>query len=216
MRTILLTLLASMFFSSISAAPLAAEFSFAAVVSLEEMHAFGRRSVKLGSPRDAVRQIFVSQGGAKRYSHPDQDGVEKYVYDINLCRLYVWRWNISANYDAGGRLTQLYVNGEPVHANGDPAIDVAARAKGGGSNQAIYRGAMPRPEADRGESSLAFILFDTDTRSRSTSDEFIMGAGPSRADPRNLGKLHTYEVEWWRSIFAKEGPKVVKYAGACP
>ncbi len=216
MRTILITLFAAMFFSGLSAAPLAAEFSFSAIVSLDEMHAFGRRHVKLGMSQDAVRQIFVGQGGAKRFSHPDQSGVEKYVYDINLCRLYVWRWNISANYDAGGLLTQLYVNGEPVHAGGDAAIDAVARAGNGGDNQAIYRGAMPRPEADRGESSLAFILFDTDTRSRSTSDEFIMGAGPSRADPRDLGSLHTYEVEWWRSIFAKEGPRVVDYAGDCP
>lgn len=203
-------------FLVVSSVTSAEPFAFGSIVSLDDMHAFGRRHIKLGTTRDVVRQVFVTQGDAKRYAHPDQGGVEKYVYDINLCRLYVWRWNISANYDAADSLTQLYVNGEPVHARGDRSVDLAGRSEAAGANQAIYKVDMPRPEADRGENSLAFLLFDTNTNSRSTNDEFIMGAGPSRADPRNLGRMHAYQVEWWRSIFAKEGSKVVDYSGQCP
>jgi hypothetical protein len=199
------------------AAPVAAApFSFSGYISLGDMQAFARKQAPLGSARDAVRQIFVSEGGAKRYAHPDQKGVEKYVYDVNLCRIYVWRWNLSANYNAAGKLTQLYVNGEPVHRRGDPLIDPMSRAKSG-VKQAILKGTLPRPQASRGERSLAFLMLDLDTGSSSTSDEFITGAGPTRADPANLGMMHAYgNVEYWRSIFAKEGPKVIEYSGKCP
>jgi hypothetical protein len=194
----------------------AQEFSFADIVSLDDMHSFARRDVPLGTTRDAVRAIFVRQGGAERFAHPELPGVEKYVYDINLCRLYVWRWNISANFDAAGALTQIYVNGETVHSLGDPPIDTEERAREAEDRTSISLVTMPRPEADQGENVLSFILIDLDTESSRETDEFIMGAGPSRADPNNLGFLHAYSVEAWRSIFAEETPRIVDYRGVCP
>jgi hypothetical protein len=76
---------------------------------------------------------------------------------------------------------------------------------------------MLRPQADKGENSLGFIMLDVDTRSRGTSDEFVIGAGPTNTNPTNFGKLHLYaNVELWRSIFSKETPRIAKYAGRCP
>ena len=194
----------------------AAAFSFRSIETLEAMRAELKRSFPLGAPRSALDTTF-REAGARHYAHPDLAGVDKWVYDINLCSLYVWRWNISANFDAGAALTQIFVNGEPVHGRGDKLRDAATVAAGNGKKQAIYEGRLPRPEASKGESVLSFIMFDVDTGSRKASDEFITGAGPTRADPRNLGKLHAYTTELWRSIFDGDRAKsVVDYAGDCP
>ncbi len=184
-------------------------------MSLEDMQTYLRSHAPLGSTRASVRAVLVDEGQARRFQHPERKGVEKYVYDINLCRIYIWRWNISANYDDAARLTQVYVNGEPVHSRGDPLLEVEMGKDG--RMKSILEVSMPRPEADRGESSLAFFVLDTDAGTREIGDEFIIGAGPSRADPSNLGTLHAYSnVERWRSIFSEEAPPIVPYSGTCP
>lgn len=200
---------------SITPAP-AADFSFHSVVSLDEMHASLQNAFPLGASRSDLAATLET-AGARHYAHPDLEGVDKWVYDINLCRLYVWRWNISANFDPAGSLTQLFVNGEPLHAAGDEPRDAKAIAAGNGKKQAIYKGSLPRPEADRGESVLAFIMLDVDTGARKASDEFVMGAGPTRADPANLGRMHAYNTELWRSIFDGDRARsVTDYSGTCP
>ena len=111
----------------------AADFEFESVVSVDDMHIGLRAASPLGTPRDEIRERFVDQGKATLYRHPKRSNVEKYVYDLDLCSLYVWRWNISANYDDSGGLTQIFVNGEPVHRAGDkprqPKKKVGARAR---------------------------------------------------------------------------------------
>ncbi|RYE08180.1 MAG: hypothetical protein EOP22_14600 [Hyphomicrobiales bacterium] len=194
----------------------AADFSFHTIKTLDAMAASLKRAFPLGSDRAALHATFDG-AGAKRYKHPDLAGVEKWVYDINLCKFYVWRWNISANFDAAGALTQLFVNGEPVHARGDKPRDVQAIAASNGKQQAIYHGSLPRPEASEGDNVLAFLMFDVDTNSRKASDEFVTGAGPSRADPANLGRMHAYTTELWRSIFDGDRARsIAAYAGECP
>jgi hypothetical protein len=196
---------------------LAADFSFHDIRSLSEMRSYLTANFPLGTAQSKASTVFEGAGG-QHYSHPEQKGVEKWVYDINLCRLYVWRWNISANFDASGRLTQIFVNGDPVHGAGDPdpARDPSRTAPRGGK-QAFYKVTMPRPEASLGESSLTFTVFDTDTSSNRQSDLFIFGGGPSNADPANMGSLHAYATEAWRSIFDEQKAKsVVNFAGRCP
>ena len=71
-----------------------------------------------------------------------------------------------------------------------------------------------RPEAHKGEAAIAFVLYDLDTGSEAIDDEFVIGGGPTNADPRNPGKLRKYQGERWRTIFDKEPAKVVPY-GDC-
>jgi hypothetical protein len=192
----------------------AADFRFESITDLEEMHRELERRVPLGTAHESARATFVEQGKATLYVHPQRNTVEKYVYDINLCEIYVWRWNISANYDPEGRLTQIFINGEPIHTAGD-AARVPAK-KPGAKEESIVKAWRPRPEASKGESKLAYLVYDLDAGSDDVDDEFVAGAGPSRADPNDLGVVHAYEVERWRSIFDDEpAAAVVPYAGEC-
>ena len=88
-------------------------FQYEAFVDLDDMRHFLESQFPPGSARAGLRKSFVDDGKGTLVIHPTQAGVEKYVYDINLCRYYVWRWNISADYDASGHLLQSYLNGEP-------------------------------------------------------------------------------------------------------
>ena len=75
-----------------------------------------------------------------------------------------------------------------------------------------------RPEADRGEKSLAYMLLDLDGDLKTIEDQALLGAGPSRADPQNFGKAINYEnVDPWRSIFDNDPADfIADYAGKCP
>jgi hypothetical protein len=192
----------------------AADFRFESITGLEDMRGELERRVPLGTARESVRTAFVEQGGATLYVHPKRTTVEKYVYDINLCAIYVWRWNISANYDQEGRLTQIFLNGEPIHAAGEAARTPAK--KPGAKEERILKAWRSRPEASKGESRLAYLVYDLDSGSDDVDDEFVAGAGPSRADPNDLGIVYAYEVERWRSIFDDEpAAAVVPYGGEC-
>ncbi len=190
-------------------------FKFESFVSLDEMREHLKKAVALGAGRNEVRARFVGEGGARLWTHPDRENVEKYVYDINLCDLYVWRWNISANYDANGTLTQIYLNGEPVHAAGDALRDSEAVP---GATPQLLKVTRPRPEASKGENKIAFLVYDLDNGTDRIDDEFVIGGGPSRADPTNLGKMRVYtNLERWRTIFDREpAHAVVPYGGECP
>lgn len=203
-----------------TAGPAAAEpppFRFDTVVSLDDMRALIRREAKMGTPQDEIRRIFVAEGGATLIVHPTSSGTEKYVYDINLCQLYVWRWNISADYSADGALREIYVNGEPVFdpATIDPLMPKIAdkpEKRGGG----VYMVQRPRPEASKGENSLGYVLIDADGDRSTTGDQILAGGGPTRADPKNPGTLHGYKVAPWRSIFDHDEIPIMPYGGACP
>jgi hypothetical protein len=192
-------------------------FQFESVVTLDDMQRFVRSNFPLGADRASLRRSFVEQGKGTLKMHPTQTGVEKYLYDINLCGYYVWRWNISADFDSSGKLLQAYVNGEPVHAAGTPKKDskIATIAQPG-KTAGIFKIERPRPEAIKGEKRLGAIVADADGNLRTIDDQILMGAGPTRADPANLGTMKKYEVEPWRSIFdIDNADRVVPYAGDC-
>lgn len=194
-----------------------AAFKFEQFASLDDVRGYITAHLPLGSARENVRHIFVEEGGARVQSYPGNPTIEKYTYNINLCRTYVWRWNISANYNADGSLTQAFVNGEPVHAAGDPRRSSQAVQKPAGRGK-IEKGWKHRPEADRGENALAYIRLNLEASSNDVGNKFIIGGGPTRADPANMGALHAYsDVEQWRSIFDDErGEPVHDYSGNCP
>jgi len=190
------------------------DFRFEKFASLDEMQRFIETKLPLGSSRESVRRSFVGQGQATLKAHPTRSGVEKYIYDINLCSYYVWRWNISADFSDDGRLLQAYVNGEPVFAAGPQKRDAKEFETG---HQAIYKVSRARPEASKGESQLAYILFDADSDTSTINDELAVGSGPTRADPADMGKVHVYSnVDPWRSIFDKDdAARIANYEGSC-
>lgn len=187
----------------------AAPFRFEAQTSLDEMSALARRDFSTRSTRDEVRAVFVGEGGATLVEHPRRKGVEKYIYDINLCGYYVWRWNMSADYDGGGKLKQLYVNGAPQL--GGAALPGLPR-KG-----PFYRLERPRPQAFKGEAVLMAVVTDPDGDVSTQDDGMILtGVGPTRADPLDMGRALNMPGEVWRSIFDSDEAKVVMpYSGDC-
>jgi hypothetical protein len=191
-------------------------FSFESVASLDDMAVFIRSTLPLGSPRAALRHRFVEEGHGTLTPKPDDPRVEKYLYDIDLCHYYTWRWNISADFDGDDRLRQAYVNGNIVFPDGNPKR-VVPQYPEGGNKMTVLKMVRPRPEAYKGESSLEFILLDRDSDFRTTDDQSLTGSGPSRADPANLGERVVYaDVEPWRSIFDFDAAeRVVPYRGDC-
>lgn len=208
--------LVSLFYSGFAAADASSSFHFESIRTLDEMTAFVREHFPLGSSRSDMRRVFVTQGQATFKAHPKEVGVEKYVYDINLCGYYVWRWNVSADYSADGKLQQAYVNGNIIFPNGKPKKAIPKVAEGG-KKASIYRSQRPRPEAYKGETSLGFILFDRDSDLKTISDQSAIGAGPSRADPMDMGRMVAYtDVDPWRSIFDSDSAdRIVPYQGDC-
>lgn len=202
-------------FGSVSA--LGQEFAFSSITTRDEMKSYLIERFPLGTPADELREELVSGGGASIFSHPEYERVEKYIYDINICRIYVWRWNISADFDDDYRLEKLFLNGEAVLGVTDDSNGVRPVAETGGGEK-ILRGQRPRPEADLGESSLGFIAYDRDATHQRVGDILVIGTGPSRVDPTNLGKMHAYgDVEMWRSIFdSDKASRIVPYSGKCP
>ena len=198
------------------AAQAAQGFRFESVNSIEEMHAQVNAAFRVGASRDDLRRHFVAEGGATRIAHPSRAGVEKYIYDIDLCGYYVWRWNISANFDSQDRVRQIYVNGEPVLAGGDADPDYRPAAAAPNQRSSILRMSRPRPEAHRGESSLGYVLFDGDSNAATIDDQRLVGAGPSRPHPAEMGHMRGYEVNPWRSIFDPDpAARIVPYSGDC-
>jgi hypothetical protein len=190
-------------------------FRFETVDSLEAMTNFVHQRFVLGTPRDDLRRAFVTQGHATLMVNPADANVEKYLYDIDLCGYYVWRWNVSADFDADRRLRQAWVNGEPVFADG-PQKPTPPTASAG-RRQAILKGSRERPEAIKGETSLAYVTLDPDIDARSPHARFVVGSGPSRPDPLDFGKTWSYvNVDLWRSIFdPDDADAIVPYAGNC-
>lgn len=193
-----------------------APFQFESVPSLEAMEEFIRTTFPLGSPKGSLEKAFVQEGGATYRRHPQIAKTEKYLYDINLCNVYIWRWNISADYDDSGNLLQAYVNGEPVHAGGRQKTDPKLLPNAG--KAAIFKMNRPRPEAYMGEKVLSYIMLDGDADTRTVDDQFVMGGGPTQPNPVNMGRLHVYmNVDPWRSIFDPDpADRIVEYPETCP
>lgn len=191
-------------------------FTFESVTTLDEMSSLIRTSFPLGADRASLRRAFVEDGHATLKTRAGAADIEKYIYDIDLCHYYVWRWNISADYDRNGKLRQAYVNGNVVFPDGN-AKRVVSKTAQVGKKASIYRMQRPRPEAHKGERSLGFLLFDRDSDLKTTDDQALVGVGPSRADPANLGKQVAYtDVDPWRSIFDFDAAdRIVPFSGDC-
>lgn len=198
--------------------PAAAEpsFAFESVSTLDDMSSLIRARFPLGTSSANLRRTFVEEGHATLKIKTGAPGIEKYIYDIDLCHYYVWRWNISADYDASGQLLQAYVNGNIVFPSGNPK-KIISKISEQEKKASIYRVQRPRPEAYNGENSLGFLLFDRDSDPTTKDDQALIGAGPSRADPTNMGRMVTYtEVDPWRSIFDFDpADRIVPYQGRC-
>ncbi len=191
-------------------------FRFERVDSIEQMQAALRRMFRVGSPRAELRRRFVDEGGATPITHPGRAGTEKYLYDIDLCGYYVWRWNISADFGSSDGLRQIYLNGEPILADGEsePAFDAEAARRVRGTR--VFQMSRARPEAARGESSLGFVLIDGDGDLETWADQLLIGGGPTRPHPADMGRLRAYSVAWWRSIFDSDAAaRIVPYSGDC-
>jgi hypothetical protein len=190
-------------------------FRFESISSLDGMHQFLTAHFPLGSPRTKLRETFVSEANATLIQHPTQVEVEKYIYDIDLCGYYIWRWNISADYSSSGDLLQAYVNGEPVFAAGKQKRDSDSLAKSG--KAVIYRMKRPRPQAVKGEQELSYLLLDADGDLKTIDDQVLTGAGPTSPNPSQLGQVHAYtNVEPWRSIFDSDNAQtIVAFSGDC-
>jgi hypothetical protein len=191
-------------------------FTFDSVSTLDDMTSLIRSRFPLGTSRSALQHTFVEEGHATLGVKAGTSNVEKYIYDINLCSYYIWRWNISADYDQSGKLLQAYVNGNIVFPDGSPKKIIAKVAESG-KKASIYRLQRPRPEAYKGEKSLGFLLLDRDSDQATTDDQFLIGSGPSRADPAFMGKMIIYsDVDPWRSIFDFDpADHIAPYAGSC-
>jgi len=190
-------------------------FRYESFVDFDEMKHFLEKEFPPGSRREALRHTFVADGKGTLITHPSQAGVEKYIYDINLCRYYVWRWNISADYDADGRLLQSYVNGEPIFPTGPQKKD--GRVLGASGHASILKVKRPRPEADLGERELTFLVIDADSNLKTIDDQVLTGGGPTKTSIAMPGKLHMYsDVEPWRSIFDFDSADhIAPYPGDC-
>ncbi len=194
----------------------AAPFRFEDIDSLNTMTAFIKLNFSLESTREELRKTFVHEGRATLKIHPAHPEAEKYIYDINLCRYYVWRWNISADYDEKGILKQAYLNGNPVFSDGTQ-LTILPKEGPEAEKASVYTIKRRRPEADKGETALEFMLFDADSDHSTIDDQALLGIGPSRPDPANMEPMVAYkEVAPWRSIFdSDEVISIVPYHGDC-
>lgn len=183
-----------------SPAESAAPFKFEDYPALDDMRVYIENNFPLGSKRDDMRHAFVGEGKAVLVEHPRQKGVEKYIHDIDLCGHYVFRWNISADYDDGGKLLQAYVNGRFVFMSGKTPYEIPLYAVNSRSKTRVT--ARTRPDAPGGKQSNKYWLFDADGDPKTPDDELADGSGLQRADPGYISYTLDYEkVEPWRSIF---------------
>jgi hypothetical protein len=212
-RIALLTLLIAL---SLMRTANATPFRFEDIDSLNTMTAFIKLNFSLESTRDELRKTFVDEGHATLKIHPVHGDTEKYIYDINLCHYYVWRWNISADYDEKGVLKQAYLNGNPIFRDG-PQLAILPKEGPEAEKASVYTIKRRRPEADKGETALEFMLFDADSDHSTVDDQALLGVGPSRADPADMNPMVAYkEVAPWRSIFdADQADSIVPYHGDC-
>ncbi len=173
-------------------------FRFESVLAYNDMRNWIGSQFKLGSDRDDLRKVFVEEGKATQVIRPGRDTTEKYIYDINLCGFYIFRWNISADYDDNGKLLQAYVNGLPVFMAGKAKLEPA----GLGAKTVYDSASRERPQVKKGKKRITFSRLDVDGDFETLDDQFATGHGPSRADPFFLDANVMYQnVEVWRSIY---------------
>lgn len=209
MHILAISITAAIALQAASAATAPAPFQFETEVGYDDMKSVVARTLSTASTRDQVRAVFVDQGGATLIVHPRKANIEKYIYDINLCSYYVWRWNISADYGRDGKLAQIYINATPQQGG---APEAALPKKG-----PFYTLTRPRPQAYKGERELKAIVADRDGNPETTDDmEILTGVVPMRADPLDMGSAVNQRGVVWRSMFDLDDAKfVAPYSGDC-
>lgn len=192
-------------------------FEFMDIKTLDEMEAFLKSKFPPGTDRSALRKTFVEEGKATLFAHPRYPGVEKYIYDVNLCYYYIFRWNISADYDKEQKLERIYLNGREIYGAQDPIIATALTDKVNTYvKQRILKVKRPRPEAYKGETSIAGLIYDRDGDLGTGDDQKAITVGPTRADPMDMGKMTAYtDVLPWRSILDQDNALVVGKTKNC-
>ena len=192
-------------------------FKFENIKTYDDMKAYIEKHFPLGSQRDDLQKAFILQGHGTLKHHPTQKGVEKYLYDINLCSYYIWRWNISADYDDDGRLLQAYLNGIPVFPAGKPMRVIKPVPKDSAHPLKLVRAYREWPDAKKGAKRVAYMLLDTDGDSSTIDDQALIGVGPSVMDPAHLGQFVRYtDIEPWRSIFdSDDATDIADWQGDC-
>jgi len=193
----------------------AERFNFNDIKTVPQMEEYILDNLPLGTQREEMQRVFVLQGHATLRNHPAQKNVEKYLYDINLCEYYIFRWNISADFDDRGSLIQAYINGLPVFPDGKakrplPTPKAGNRAK-------IIKATRDWPQAKKGGMHLSYMLFDADGDTDTTDDQFVQGLGATNVDPANFGPgIRFTDVELWRSIYDDDiSNDIAQYAGSC-
>lgn len=203
--------------STISTDPGALPFNFMDIQTVSEMETYLKAKFPLGTPRDDVRKVLVKEGKATLFQHPRYYGVEKYLYDVNLCYYYMFRWNISADYDKDAKLERIYLNGNELYGAQDPIIATALKDKVDTYvKQRINRVKRPRPEAYKGEGDIKGLIYDRDGDMGTADDQKAITAGPSRADPLDMGTEIIYkDVLPWRSILDHDDALSIGKAKNC-
>lgn len=187
-------------------------FRFESIKAYNDMRSMVESRFKLGSDRDDLRRVFVEEGKATQVIRPTRDTTEKYIYDINLCGFYIFRWNISADYDDDGKLLQAYVNGLPVFMSGPALLE----PKGLGGKTRYASADRPRPQVTKGKKKVTFMQLDIDGDPATVDDQFATGHGPSRADPYFLDAGVSYkDVEVWRSIYDADDTATIADYNSC-
>lgn len=188
--------------STISTDPGKLPFDFMDIKTISEMETYLKAKFPLGTAREDVRKVLVKEGKATLLQHPRHYGVEKYLYDVNLCYYYMFRWNISADYDKDGKLLRMYLNGNELYGAQDPIIATALKDKVDTYvKQRINRVRRARPEAYKGEGDIRGLIYDRDGDMGTADDQKAIVAGPTRADPTDMGDMIVYtDVLPWRSI----------------
>ncbi len=187
-------------------------FSFESVADYNAMREMVGTKFKLGSDRDDLRKAFVEEGKATQVIRPGHDKTEKYIYDINLCGFYIFRWNISADYSDDDKLLQAYVNGLPVFMAGRALLQPA----GMGGKTSYGSVERPRPQVTKGKKKIPYMQLDVDGDEATIDDQFATGHGPSRANPLFLDAAVSYkDVEAWRSIYDADDTATIAEYPSC-
>ena len=83
-----------------------------------ELAAYLRQTLPVGTSKESAERTLVTEGQATAYPMPFDPQTIVYLYDVNLCDKYVWRWNVNAKYDATGILEDLYLYDQNIHDPG--------------------------------------------------------------------------------------------------
>lgn len=197
-----LTALCCALLLALPASATAAPFRFDDHPEIDAMREFIIATLPLGTARDKVRDTFVENGKATIITHPGRKRTEKYLYDIDICGIYLWRWNISADFDDDEKLMQAYVNGKPVHMSGKP--DPLAIGYNPDILHKLQSKKVSRAGADKFP-DIFYQLLDSDGDLATTGDQSVSGPGYRAAMPYTFVEPYYYKgVFPWRSIFDED------------